>query len=63
MSYNSFPGGVSKMQAMQVNDHAWLSVKTKEGDTVQIAMPLPLATAIAEVFTAHQAAPALEAAQ
>lgn len=65
MSYNSFSGGVTSMNAMSVNDHEWLSITTRLGDTIQLSMPLSLATALAEVFTAHQAgeAAALRARQ
>ncbi|WP_375553362.1 hypothetical protein [Roseovarius mucosus] len=57
--------GIAKMRAVQVNDIAFLAIEDAHGNGVDLFMPTTLATALAEVFTAHQAgeAAALRARQ
>lgn len=56
---------IAKMRPIAVNDTAWLEVSDTHGNCTDLFMPLTLATALAEVFTAHQAgeAAALRARQ
>lgn len=58
--------GIAKMRPIAVNDTAWLEVSDAHGNCTDLFMPLTLATAIADVFRAHQhntAMPLVEAAE